>query len=537
MKTIKSVTFLLIFCLAYTTGKSQSLQEGLRAIEIQKMETAKRIFQSLIKNDAQNSSLYYYLGTAYLGSSKPDSAKMYFDKGVGVNPNEPLNYVGIGTLALNKNDKAAANVNFDKAIELAPKKSSIAYIAISEALINSEYSDYNKAIQLLTKAKELDKANPKIYVLLGDAYVELLDGSNALKNYDKSLEINKNYPLGNLRLGETLVRIKNHDEALASFQTVLKQDSTYAPVYKDLGELYFQKREYEKAKDAYKKYVELTENNTAAKIRYAQFLFVSNDYANAVTEINNILKTDTTNNVIYRIFGYSLYETGNAEPDAVLAKGHFDAGVHAMQKFFSKVNTQKILTSDYEYYGKLLSKSGNDSLAIENMKTALKMDNTKTDLYALLAELYTKNKQYKEAAEAYASKIKYSKKVSIQDYHKMGLAYYYGNDFANGDSAFAKVVEMNPTFSGGYLWRAKCNEQIDAKQTEGLAKPHYEKFIELASADPVKYKMDLMSAYKYLGSYYFLQAKDNATSKTYWLKVKELDPNDKQMIDVLKAMK
>ncbi len=525
MKTIRAITFLLILSLGYASGKAQSIQEGMKAIEIQKMETAKRIFQSLINKETQNAALYYYMGTAYLGSSRPDSAKMYFDKGLNINANEPLNYIGTGALALNKNDQAGAKSNFDKAISLAPKNSNV-YILIADALINSEYFDYNKAIVLLNKAKELDKMNPKIYVLLGDAYVELLDGASALKNYDKSLEIDKKYILGNLRLGETLVRIKNNEEALASFQNVLKIDSLYGPAYKDLGELYFQMRDFPKAKNAYKKYVDLTENNTAARIRYAQFLFLSNDYQNTVLESNNILKTDTTNNVIYRILGYSSYETGN-----------FDGGVAAMKKFFSKANSKKILTSDYEYYGKLLSKTGKDSLAMANVKIALQKDSTKIELHTVLAELYTKNKQYKEAAAEYLYKIKNSKRASTQDYHKLGLSYYYANEFAKGDSAFMKVVELSPTFQGGYLYRARCNSQLDPESTKGLAKPFYEKFIELAAVDPVKYKTELLSAYKYLGSYYFLQLKDNATAKTFWLKVKELDPKDKQMMDVLKALK
>ncbi len=489
------------------------------------METAKRIFKSLIQKDAANTDLYYYLGAAYLGTSKPDSAKIYFDKGIATNASGSLNYVGLGTIALNKNDQAAAKTNFDKAVSLAPKNSTV-YIEIANSLINSEFPDYNKAVQLLTKAKELDKSNPKIYVLLGDAYVELLDGGNALTNYEKSIEIDKKYLLGNLKLGETLVRIRNNEEAMTSFQNVLKLDSTYSPVYKDLGELYFQMRQYPKAKDAYKKYIELSENNSAAKIRYAQFLFLSNDYENSISEINNILKTDTTNNVIYRLLGYASFETGK-----------FAEGEAAMAKFFSKANEKKILPSDYEYYGKLLSKNGKDTLAIQYVKQAVQLDSSKTELFATLAELYTKNKRYKEAAEAYTSKLRNSKKPGIQDYHKQGIAYYYANEYVKADSAFAKVIELNPTFQGGYLWRAKVNAQLDPESSKGLAKPFYEKFIELASVDAAKYKTDLISAYKYLGSYYFLQKKDNATSKTYWLKVKELDPNDKQMTDVLKVLK
>jgi hypothetical protein len=74
-----------------------------------------------------------------------------------------------------------------------------------------------------------------------------------------------------------------------------------------------------------------------------------------------------------------------------------------------------------------------------------------------------------------------------------------------------------------------------------MAKPYYEKFIELTTTDAKfdvkKSGKDLIEAYKYLGDYYFTNAKDNATSKTYWLKVLEIDPNDKQAKAVLPELK
>jgi len=79
------------------------------------------------------------------------------------------------------------------------------------------------------------------------------------------------------------------------------------------------------------------------------------------------------------------------------------------------------------------------------------------------------------------------------------------------------------------------------EKNEGMAKPYYEKFIELTLADPKfdlkKSGKDLIESYKYLGDYYFSVANDKATSKTYWQKVLEIDPNDKQAKEVLSGLK
>jgi Tfp pilus assembly protein PilF len=69
-----------------------------------------------------------------------------------------------------------------------------------------------------------------------------------------------------------------------------------------------------------------------------------------------------------------------------------------------------------------------------------------------------------------------------------------------------------------------------------LAKPYYEKYIELTSADPTKYKNGLVEANNYLG-YYNLQKGDKATATPYYQKVLELDPANSDATNAMKIIK
>jgi len=72
-----------------------------------------------------------------------------------------------------------------------------------------------------------------------------------------------------------------------------------------------------------------------------------------------------------------------------------------------------------------------------------------------------------------------------------------------------------------------------------MAKPFYEKYIEVALADSAnadKYKNGLVESYKYLGSYYYLIDKKIDESKSYWKKVLELVPDDKQAQQVMAGL-
>jgi tetratricopeptide (TPR) repeat protein len=73
-----------------------------------------------------------------------------------------------------------------------------------------------------------------------------------------------------------------------------------------------------------------------------------------------------------------------------------------------------------------------------------------------------------------------------------------------------------------------------------LAKPFYEKFIELTVADPKldlkKSGKELIEAYKYLGDYNYTVSKDKAAAIGNFQKVIEIDPADKQAKDVMQGL-
>ena len=80
--------------------------------------------------------------------------------------------------------------------------------------------------------------------------------------------------------------------------------------------------------------------------------------------------------------------------------------------------------------------------------------------------------------------------------------------------------------------------QKDPEAKEGLAKPHYEKYIELskeAGAEPDKFKQGLVEAYGYLGVYAF-QKGDKAGALGYFQQVLTLDPENKGAKNNIEAL-
>lgn len=203
-----------------------------------------------------------------------------------------------------------------------------------------------------------------------------------------------------------------------------------------------------------------------------------------------------------------------------------------METFLKTADEKKYIASDYEYYGKLLSKNGNDSLGITNLRKAIQMDTSKTDLYAEIGNIYFVSKRYSDAAREYNTKVSKGKGTA-QDFLTLGRAYYNDGKYVQADSAFSKLVTTMPTSPSGYLWRARANSYQDSDFTKGLAKPYYEKFIELTT-DKEKFKKELIEAYSTIGVTY-IKKKDKANADIAWTKVKELDPANKDAEKYLKA--
>lgn len=530
-KELKKISLGIFAVLCTVTFvKAQTALEGIRAIEVEQFENAKRIFSTLITNNPSDADNYFYLGKAYYKQDKLDSAKICFDKGLSVNPNSALNLVGQGSILFDTGNETEAKASFEKAVILTQAKDYKTLLNIGVAYAELGKKNYNEALSYLTRAKTISPKNPEVYVSIGDVYMEQVNGSEAVKNYNEALKLDPNYVNAHVRTGKLYTRALNYNEAKAAFEKAISIDPNYPPIYREYGELELSAKKYENAVENYKKYMDLTDKSINSQLRYARFLFIGKQYQESADLIKQIIPIDSSDYIIYRLLGYSSYEIKD-----------YKVGLTAMNKFFT-MNPRKILATDYSYLGKLQVKNKLDSLGMTNILKAIEMDTTSKDLYGDLADAYFSQKKYKLAAEAYEKKIKDTKAGPV-DYFYIGRAYYFGSEFVKSDTAFGSLIALKPDFATAWLYRGRNNYRIDDEdgKNDGMAKTYYEKFIELTLADPKfdqkKSAKDLIEAYKYLGDYHFTVANDKATSKTFWQKVLEIDPNDKQAKDVLAGLK
>ena len=535
----KSIVSSVAFCLlpsAFCLVSAQSLQDAIKFTDSEQFEKASTAYMSLIQREPTQGDNYFFYGENYFkeeiidSSFKAidlDSAKYLYEKGLQKNPSNPLNYVGKGKVFWYEGKTTEAKKQFYDAVQIISpanksasftgKQKALVYMKIAECYTKARTKDLPEAINLLNKALKEDKDNPEIYILFGDATLEQNpgDASQAIAQYKKAYDLDKKSCKSLLRIGQLYSRARNLTEAVKNYDEAIKVNPDFAPAYREKAEAFYKGKQYETAITNYKKYLELNSGSLSAQVRYASFLFLNKKYAEAISEIQEIQKQNTSVIFLYRILAYSYFETGNCTD-----------GLAAIEQFFLKANERKILASDYEYYGKLLSKCGKDSLAIEKLKYAVTKDTSKSELWGEIGNSYMKMKKYPETMDAFNKKIKGGNGIDVNDYYVLGRAYFYSKQCGKADTAFMQIITLRPDIPTGYLWRAKANTCLDTDGKNGLAKPFYESFISKLKPEELdRNKNYLIETYDYLGYYYMLQ-KEYANAKCYYEKLKMLDANN-----------
>lgn len=529
MKTYKILALSFAFG---TLSYAQTLEDAIKKTENERFDVASSDYKNLIAKEPTKGDNYFYAGENYFEDDNLDSANIMWKKGSEVDPTSALNYVGIGKYLWIKGDTTAANVHITKALTLSKSKNAEILRQIAAIYIETPIKKLDAGIALLEKAIKLDPKNPENFLLMGDALEEKTpeNGSPAIKNYNLALALNPKSPKAIVRTAKLYQRAKNYELANSKYKEAQALDPTYAPAYRENAELNMKFDQSSKAIENWKKYLALN-NSVEARYRFATSLFSGKRYCEAIPELLSVQSSGMNNYFINRMLTYSYYECTENDVKASYAKG-----LETSAAFFAAVPSEKILASDYKYKGLLLSKNGKDSLAIIELTRACEVEPEKAnELLGDIAKLYIKNKKYTEAIAAYEKKRNgISSNLSVQELNDLGKAYYFGpKDYILADTCFSGVALRSPSYAPAYLWRARSNYKQDLKNEKWLAKDYYTKYLELLTPEEsaaAANKSSIMEAAKYLGDYYVnsKENKDVAKAKSYWEKVRTLDPMDKQ---------
>jgi tetratricopeptide (TPR) repeat protein len=517
------------------------------------------------------------------------AAKEVYQKGVEANASDPLNYIGLAKVAFYTGDNKTATEMRAKARSLLlpyknikkivppAKDYAFALAKIAESYIKSGKVDSSLALPLIREAIKIDYNNKDVYLIAGDIYILFNEGSKAISNYNLAQDADPQSPTAAMKIGSIYTKAKAFPQAIENYEAALKLNSEYAPAYRELGQLYSSAARYEQAKDNFKKYLDLTAGNIPAKTKYVNALFYAKDYDGVISNVEEIFKVDKSRTYMNRIAGYSCYEKNPPNYDKALAY---------METLFKTVAPERIIWKDYHYMARILVKRNQnypkmaDDLTslqqqLDKEKNKLSISTTAADKAKYKASVEDLTKKVdaakanldKSSAEIDRAFVEFAKVLALkpgdkgllneiasnynffrryegvaqtltkmldptkdntEDILKIGRAYYNGEKYKTADSVFSAIITKSPGYVPAYLWMANTYSKMDPDfKLGGLAKPKFEKLIEVAKGDSVKNASAMMDAFGYL-SYYYMINNNFSKSKDYYNRMINLDPNNKE---------
>ncbi len=595
MKSYKKVLLTAaVFCLVTGMGlRAQTLTEAITFTKNEQYDKAETLFQQLVKDDPTNCAVWFHYGENSLLNYFADTisnslvaamneAEGIFNKGVDANEADPLNYTGLAKVALYNADKEKAEQMRLKAKSLLPPYKKVTKIKnpkdyaytlakIAESYIRFEEVDTSMALPFIREALTIDPRNSEVYIIAGDIYILVNDGSKAIRNYNLAQDWDLTSPTANMKIGSIYVKGRNLMAAIPYFEEAIALDQNYAPAYRELGQLYSMAGKFNESNSYFEKYLDLTRGNIPAKVRYVNALFYAKEYDKVIKNVEEIFMVDKSRTYMNRIAGYSAYEEGNYG----LAKEY-------MEKLFASLDEERLIKKDYVYYARILARKNqgylqtlieadNNSAELSKMEARLNTlrgaarEQAETEVTALREKLSglrdrikSSEAEYKLAFDAYDKAISYDEeddlamlyeKGSVQygahmyadaattwsamlskgrdsenDYLQVGRAYYQAKAYEKADAIFGQMTVKYPDNLLGYLWQANTASAQDPDSDLGLAKPKFLALLQKAEADSVTNVKEMYDALRYLG-YEAMQAKRYEESKAWYNRMMNLSPD------------
>ncbi len=588
--------------------QAQDLNSAIQLTKSESYDKAADAYKALVQKEPGNSKNYYYFGENYLLEYFSDTisnslaaatkaAKEMYDKGVSANASDPLNYVGLAKVAYYLDDDAKANEMRAKAKSFLLPYKSLKKInppakeyALTLAKIAESYSkdgevDTALALPLIRQALKIDTKNAEIYLIAGDLYMMVNDGSNAIKNYNLAQFADPQSPTAAMKIGYVYVKGRALQQAIPNFEEAIRLNPNYAPAYRELGQLYWRAGRLDQSKENFKKYLDLTAGNIPAKTRYVNSLFYAGDYEEVIKNVEDILAVDKSRGYMNRLAGYSYFEKDN--PD-------YDKALSYMETLFKTVDPDLFLQKDHHYMARILLKKNQnytklvdelnglkpqldreksrlatatapnkpkfqasvDELTgkVSNLEKSIAQANKEIDRAfaeyekafkfkrtdpnapmtsqekSLLNEMavnYYSYKRYDSAAKTWARLIDPAKENNIADYMQVGRAFYNGEKYKSADSVFNIVIKKSPDYLPAHVYVARTYSRMDPDTKLGLAKPKFDKMLGVAAKDSLKNEGEMIEALTYLG-YYNMENGNYTKAKEIYTRMINLDPQNKE---------
>lgn len=436
-------------------------------------------------------------------------------------------------------------------------------VGIADAYLYKQ-NDTTMAYKYLRRALEVKSDHAPAYQLGGEIEESVRDTAKAVEWYERGIAAAPKDPSCYLAYAK-LMSMKNPEAAQKRIEELLTHDPTF-PVNIELAKMYervadnirgdeeLQKQMYQKSIDQYA----LCDMNTIPKdklVSYGIMLYSnSKDFDKAIEVARfGAEKFKPVNSEFNRLGVVASYGLQNWADAVEFGEATFkaDSLIPRLDDFWNLARAYRNIKKFPEAISTANKLIANDTIPEEQ----------KLDAYQLIAECHKETENWTDAIKEYENYIKKKEEYgeldaydvfSIGDTYMKMAANQSGDDriknFKKADTVFINMAERFPdkislALTKRYEIGTNLVKTADGEQDwdAGIVKPIAEQLISVIQANNETdnlAKARLKMCYNYLAFYYLNSKNKNIkTSKSYFQKILEIDPENANALKALQAFK
>jgi tetratricopeptide (TPR) repeat protein len=233
------------------------VQSGIVFHQQGRVAEAARIYEEVLRQDANNFDALYLLGVAATQAGRSGRAVELTMLAIKINPGIAPAHCSLGNALrdLKRLDEALAS--YDRAIALNPNFAE-AHNNRGNAL--RDLKRLSEALASFDRAASLKPDYAEAYYNRGNALRDLKRLDEALASYDRAISLKPNLAEAHSNRGKVLVDFKRLSEALASYDRAASLKPDYAETYYNRGNALSDLRRYDEALASFDRAISLKPN-------------------------------------------------------------------------------------------------------------------------------------------------------------------------------------------------------------------------------------------------------------------------------------
>jgi len=515
-------------------NNNEILNKATDCIQAEDYILAKDLLQKVIEADNDNIEAYKNLGLCEINLDNPPEAIHAFEHVLKIDENDALSIFYLATCKARVGEKEEAIKLLKRVIELRPdygeayKSIAMLYIeyqqpikaietiksAIDNESIEKDYSyfyiiataymlqkDHKNASIYLEQALKYNPEHVAIMNSLAVCYMNSNQTDKVLPVLNKAYELDENNSLTIYNLGVYYQTLENYKKALEYFQKSYNLEPTIT-MLSSLANCAMNSGEFSLAATLYRNLVMAYPNNTNYRVAYIEALEISQDYKEALENVNLLLALDEKSIPLIKKKGTLLRKLKRNEEsiatfNVLLNRGKIDVEIYYNLAF------NYIELSDFDN-------------GCEMLKKCITLEPNNPYAHKDLGVLYLKMNCYEWAVDEIEKSIELEDNVA-EFHYSLGVAYMMLSKINEAKNCLLKATEIEPNNpdSLAYLGYIYLLEKENEKAQDVLQKA-------------LKIDPDNFLAKSHIAKYYFSQKKYDV-AKEFLLDIVNATKDDETM--------